>query len=238
MITRETDPHSESIRLVFVTHRFLLVECHVHEKRKRCVVMSIEESDENYRFISEMSSASPFTCITCHVAFVNGELQRAHYKSDWHRYNLKRKVADLGPITAEEFSIKVESIQQQRTEKSTSHCQRVSLTCKDCGKVFTSENGFLNHTQSKKHLDTVAKNANHQVNRIEQIRDDECRWVDFQLAKVNSCQPTSTTIEGQATFTDKSNVEQTTDDVDADDDDDWNDMDDGATATSKHRICP
>lgn len=107
-----------------------------------------------------MSSPSPYTCITCHVAFQNGELQRSHYKSDWHRYNLKRKVADLGPITAVEFSEKVEVIQQQqRAEKSNEAQQRVALMCKDCGKAFTSENGLLNHTKSKKHLETIVKNA-------------------------------------------------------------------------------
>jgi len=108
-----------------------------------------------------MSSASPYTCITCHVAFNNGELQRAHYKTDWHRYNLKRKVADLGPITASEFTEKVEAIQQQQhSEKNNDGNNRTSLTCKDCGKAFTSENGLLNHIKSKKHIDTVSKNAN------------------------------------------------------------------------------
>jgi pre-60S factor REI1 len=109
-----------------------------------------------------MSSISPYTCITCHVAFNNGELQRAHYKSDWHRYNLKRKVADLGPITADEFTEKVEAIQQQqqRSEKNNNIDNRTSVTCKDCGKAFTSENGLLNHIKSKKHIDTVAKHAN------------------------------------------------------------------------------
>jgi pre-60S factor REI1 len=106
----------------------------------------------------DMSSPSPYTCITCHVAFQNGELQRAHYKSDWHRYNLKRKVADLGPITANEFTDKVEAI-QQRSDKNTEANIRTSCTCKDCGKAFTSENGLLNHVKSKKHIDTIAKNA-------------------------------------------------------------------------------
>ena len=43
------------------------------------------------------------TCITCQVAFINAEIQRHHYKSDWHRYNLKRKVVGLPPVTVENF---------------------------------------------------------------------------------------------------------------------------------------
>lgn len=112
-----------------------------------------------------MSASAPYTCITCHVAFINGELQRAHYKTDWHRYNLKRKVADLGPITASEFTEKVESIQQQRSEKNIDGNNKAALACKDCGKAFTSENGLLNHIKSKKHIDTVAKHANLPVSR-------------------------------------------------------------------------
>lgn len=47
------------------------------------------------------------TCITCRVAFVRAEMQRDHYKSDWHRYNLKRKVAELPAVSAEVFQQKV-----------------------------------------------------------------------------------------------------------------------------------
>jgi hypothetical protein len=32
-------------------------------------------------------------------------MQREHYKTDWHRYNLKRKVVDLPPVTAEGMKI-------------------------------------------------------------------------------------------------------------------------------------
>ena len=43
--------------------------------------------------------------LCCSLA--SAELQRAHYKTDWHRYNLKRKVAELPPVTAEDFTQKV-----------------------------------------------------------------------------------------------------------------------------------
>ena len=37
------------------------------------------------------------------VLFTNRESLRAHYTSDWHRYNLKRKVAGLAPLVKDEF---------------------------------------------------------------------------------------------------------------------------------------
>lgn len=57
--------------------------------------------------------ASMYTCITCRVAFPDADLQRAHYKTDWHRYNLKRKVANMPPVTAENFQKKVHVPLQQ-----------------------------------------------------------------------------------------------------------------------------
>lgn len=48
-----------------------------------------------------------FTCLACQVVFTTAESQRVHYGTDWHRYNLKRKVAELPPVTSEVFSQKV-----------------------------------------------------------------------------------------------------------------------------------
>ena len=52
-------------------------------------------------------SKPQYTCITCRVAFNTAQEQRDHYKTDWHRYNLKRKVVGLPPISAEKFKEKV-----------------------------------------------------------------------------------------------------------------------------------
>jgi len=71
-----------------------------------------------------------YTCITCRVMFAAkddessteaSDLQKAHYKTDWHRYNLKRKVANLPPVTAENFQERV--IAQQK---------EVSIPCTFC----------------------------------------------------------------------------------------------------------
>ncbi|ODQ76973.1 hypothetical protein BABINDRAFT_163879 [Babjeviella inositovora NRRL Y-12698] len=52
-------------------------------------------------------SASHFTCNTCGIQFPLAVLQRQHMKTDWHRYNLKRRVAQLEPLTSEVFAGKV-----------------------------------------------------------------------------------------------------------------------------------
>nr|XP_033332382.1 zinc finger protein 622 [Megalopta genalis] len=98
---------------------------------------------------------SPFTCITCRVAFRDLEVQRQHYKSDWHRYNLKRKVAELPPVTVEEFQKRVIAQRNKDDEE-----RKEELTnCKICRKSFNTKNQYENHLVSKKHKEKCAKQS-------------------------------------------------------------------------------
>ncbi|XP_047227102.1 ankyrin repeat and zinc finger domain-containing protein 1 isoform X3 [Girardinichthys multiradiatus] len=45
-------------------------------------------------------------CSACKCSFINREEQREHYKLDWHRFNLRQKMAGWPPATAEEFERK------------------------------------------------------------------------------------------------------------------------------------
>ena len=47
-----------------------------------------------------------FTCVTCGIAFTRPDEQRTHFRSDFHRYNMKRRLADLAPIKAQQFDEK------------------------------------------------------------------------------------------------------------------------------------
>lgn len=101
-----------------------------------------------------MASGSNFrhTCITCRVAFQDSNLQRGHYKTDWHRYNLKRKVVELPPVTAEEFQKRVLAQREANAEK-----QPGTFNCDLCKKHFSSQNSYETHLQSRKHRETVGK---------------------------------------------------------------------------------
>lgn len=96
---------------------------------------------------------SVFTCIACRVVFADGATQRAHYKTDWHRYNLKRKVADLPPVTAENFKQRVLTAQQSQNVPD----EKRNLKCDLCGKTFSTQNALQNHLQSKKHKEAESK---------------------------------------------------------------------------------
>lgn len=57
-----------------------------------------------------------FTCLACRVGFASSEAQRVHYKTDWHRYNLKRKIAGMVPVSAANFQERVTTQQEKDKE--------------------------------------------------------------------------------------------------------------------------
>ncbi|KAJ8942038.1 hypothetical protein NQ318_002792 [Aromia moschata] len=59
--------------------------------------------DDDWRSTSDSPS-----CSYCRVQFSDPQLQREHYKLDWHRYNLKQSLLSKLPITEEEFNEKTE----------------------------------------------------------------------------------------------------------------------------------
>ncbi|KAL1960117.1 hypothetical protein VTO42DRAFT_289 [Malbranchea cinnamomea] len=91
----------------------------------------------------------PFTCNTCLVAFRSSEAQRNHMRTDWHRYNLKRRVASLPPISSETFAEKVLSAQALNSAAAAK--ATFEKTCEACQKTYYSENAYLNHLGSQKH---------------------------------------------------------------------------------------
>ncbi|EGX94634.1 C2H2 finger domain-containing protein [Cordyceps militaris CM01] len=99
-------------------------------------------------------SSHPYTCNTCQVAYRNIDLQKAHMKSDWHRYNLKRRVATLPPISAEVFTEKV--LQAKAATTAETDKAYFEKSCEACSKTYYSENAYQNHILSQKHKQNEA----------------------------------------------------------------------------------
>ncbi|KAL9053576.1 MAG: hypothetical protein Q9162_004673 [Coniocarpon cinnabarinum] len=76
-------------------------------------------------------------------------------QSDWHRYNLKRRVASLPPISSEIFTEKV--LANQATAAATAAKAQFEKLCPACNKTYFSENAFRNHIGSQKHRQRVAE---------------------------------------------------------------------------------
>lgn len=54
------------------------------------------------------SSPGSNACSLCGLSFANVQEQRSHLKSDWHNYNLRRKLRGHKPVTETEFEKLVE----------------------------------------------------------------------------------------------------------------------------------
>ncbi|RDW75355.1 hypothetical protein BP6252_06497 [Coleophoma cylindrospora] len=103
----------------------------------------------------DTASTHPYTCNTCQVAFRNSELQRGHMRTDWHRYNLKRRVTSLPPIAAEVFTEKVLQAQASSTAAATK--ASYERNCDVCERTYFSENAYINHIGSAKHRAKMAQ---------------------------------------------------------------------------------
>ena len=71
-------------------------------------------TDINSNMNNDNESNFRHTCVTCRVMFSTSEGHREHFKSDWHRYNIKRKIVDFPPLSAEAFRWKVQEMAEKQ----------------------------------------------------------------------------------------------------------------------------
>lgn len=104
------------------------------------------------------NNAPLFTCLSCSIGYPNPEDQRAHYRTDLHRYNMKRRVANLPPVRADVFN---EKILERKTD-GTAVAEKGALKegrCQTCQKSFSSANAFQSHVNSKRHKENEMRAA-------------------------------------------------------------------------------
>ncbi|KIM78957.1 hypothetical protein PILCRDRAFT_581128 [Piloderma croceum F 1598] len=105
--------------------------------------------------MDETTQQPLYTCLSCSIGFLNGEEQRIHYRSDHHRYNMKRRVASLLPVSVAVFNQKVIERRQETAVMSSAK----GSSCEVCNKTYTTENAYRSHINSKKHKENELKTA-------------------------------------------------------------------------------
>ncbi|KPV76066.1 uncharacterized protein RHOBADRAFT_35853 [Rhodotorula graminis WP1] len=111
----------------------------------------------------ETAQSHPYTCLSCQLAFPDAHSQRNHYQQELHRYNARRRVAGLAPLTQELFDDKVKERSTQlpgganNSDKDHDHAKK--LACKACNKTFASQATHDAHVKTKKHQDADASMA-------------------------------------------------------------------------------
>lgn len=88
------------------------------------------------------------TCNACNVRFVDDEQKRLHYRSDWHRFNLKRKVAGVPGVTEALFL----ALQAALGEGGELTGTPILYGCALCGKEYRSSRAHAQHLSSRSHL--------------------------------------------------------------------------------------
>lgn len=166
-----------------------------------------------------------FTCITCRVSFADSDIQRRHYKTDWHRYNLKRKVAEMPPVTAEVFQQKV--LAQKAEVEAQQQSKTKSLHCQLCNKTFSSENAFSNHLSSKKHKDVEANKAN-KAKKQESLITESQFSNNFKRKDSKETDPENTESENAASLSHNGE----------DDDDEDDDIEEDTLEVTDCLFCP
>ncbi|MEW5300267.1 MAG: hypothetical protein WDW36_003208 [Sanguina aurantia] len=128
--------------------------------------------DGTTNHLQERRDAAGFFCSTSGSYFMDKESLAEHYKSDFHRYNLKRKVAGLPPVTKEWFDARK---QQLAITSSAAAAVPVTKIWLDplSKKKFLSESTFATFTRSKKYTELVRKSGAPAPEPVVYIRREE-----------------------------------------------------------------
>lgn len=138
---------------------------------------------------------SPFTCRNCNIQLWDLEILKQHYKSEWHKYNLKRKIVNQPSITVEEFEI-LNATKNQKFEQS-----KDNRYCNTCRKKFKTKNQYENHLISKKHKENSDKqedNDNELSQRTENVAENingDTSGLDNSVSMENTISSKRTDVE-------------------------------------------
>ena len=171
----------------------------LHVAKKR--VALLRRTEPLIATMSQSAADDVFTCITCSVAFLSAPEQRKHFQSDFHRYNMKRRVANLAPVNAQTFNDKIRE-RRAALESSEKASKEDHGRCDVCSKTFSSLNAYRDHMQSRKHREKALKYQPRSKAPLEHVRemkqalpeddenvDDEERAIRQKLSKARRIDP-------------------------------------------------
>ena len=74
-----------------------------------------------------------FRCLACALSFATLDELKVHYKQEFHRANLQRKISGLAPISAEEFQRRAEQQEVRKAGRALLLCSLLlPLACGSC----------------------------------------------------------------------------------------------------------
>lgn len=100
------------------------------------------------------SVGESFFCSNCHISYTDNDEYKAHYKSDFHRYNAKRRLVNLAPATMEQFLKKKNQVADLKQKAQDDQVDQ-STKCEPCNKTFANKKTYNQHLESSKHKETA-----------------------------------------------------------------------------------
>ncbi|XP_042463347.1 cytoplasmic 60S subunit biogenesis factor REI1 homolog 2-like [Zingiber officinale] len=107
------------------------------------------------------------TCNSCNKEFDDEAQQKDHYRSEWHRYNLKRKVAGVPGVTEELFQARQSALAEENSKLSATP---MLYGCALCGKEYRSSKARAQHLKSRAHAMKTSEEAGSSVAGITTIK--------------------------------------------------------------------
>ncbi|XP_014482241.1 PREDICTED: zinc finger protein 622 [Dinoponera quadriceps] len=153
--------------------------------------------------------ASPFTCRNCNILLWDLEVLRQHYKSEWHKYNLKRKIVNQPPITAEEFEA-LNAVKCKKYEES-----KENRYCNTCRKKFNTKNQYENHLVSKKHKENFNKHESND-SELSQRTENAAETVSGDTSGLGSSIAVENPVSSKRTDMDDTETDSVVESVDSD----------------------
>ncbi|KAI3859493.1 hypothetical protein MKX03_024533 [Papaver bracteatum] len=96
------------------------------------------------------------TCNSCNSEFNDESQQKLHYRSEWHRYNLKRKVAGVPGVTETLFLARQSALAQEQKKGNDTP---MLYSCALCSKQYRSSKAHGQHLMSKMHAARASPDA-------------------------------------------------------------------------------
>ncbi|RHZ82636.1 hypothetical protein Glove_106g13 [Diversispora epigaea] len=112
-----------------------------------CKLDSLSQLDKIERENSLTIKNEPFrpTCLACgNLSFVDVEQQRAHYKLDWHRFNVKRRAVGQSLGSTNHVPVSEQEFEELMGGESLSSISGSETLCSDSSSQEDSTNEFLN----------------------------------------------------------------------------------------------
>lgn len=114
-----------------------------------------------------MESLPSTPCRSCNSYCATPEIQRYHYTSDWHRFNMKQLSMNRPLITDREYAerwkeisaflAKEDELNPEATEDHHQKLPDISVYCNTCRRQFSNSKSHDNHLSSRKHKKNMKK---------------------------------------------------------------------------------